>query len=118
MMMPSSQIRDIAVVEANSIEINWEELDNPKYRADFESVLQKAVDYLPELESLYNKLTSGKSVVTPDEDTPLEYVDLEKYSAIVGEELYNGYILAEVYHKYAMVQAVINADQNNPLDNA
>jgi hypothetical protein len=107
-----------AAKAANEIEINWDELNNPTYRADFESVLQKAKDFLPELEGLYTKLTSGKSVMNPDEDTPLEYTDIEKYTGLIAEELFSAYVLAEVYHKYEMVNAVINADQNNPLDNA
>jgi len=116
--MNMNDIKAEAVLAANEIEIDWEQLDNPKYRADFESVLQKANKFVPELEGLYSKLTAGKSVMTPDEDTPLDFTDVEKYTGLVAEELFSAYVLAEVYHKYEMVQAVINADRNNPLDNA
>ena len=114
--MNRDDIKAEAVKAASEIEINWEELDNPKYRADFESVLQKAVKFLPELEGLYSNLTAGKSVTDPDEDTPLAYADIEKYAGLIGEELYSGYVLAEIYHKYEMVNAVINADRQTPLD--
>ena len=116
--MNMDDIKAEAVLAANEIEIDWEQLENPNYRADFENVLQRAVEFLPELEGLYSKLTAGKSVMSPEEDTPLEYADIEKYAGLIGEELYSGYVLAEIYHKYEMVNAVINADQNNPLDNA
>ena len=116
--MNMDDIKVEAVKAASEIELNWEELDNPKYRADFESVMQKAAEFLPELEGMYTKLISGKSVMNPDEDTPLEYTDIEKYTDMIGEELLSAYILQEVYHKYTMVQAVINASENNPLDNA
>ena len=116
--MSMDDIKAEAVVAANEIEIEWERLDNPTYRADFESVLQKAKEFLPELEGLYTKLTSGKSVANPDEDTPLDFTEVEKYAGLVADELFSAYVLAEVYHKYEMVNAVINADRNNPLDNA
>lgn len=116
--MNMNDIKAKAVMDAYEIEIDWEQLENPKYRADFEHVLRQAVEFVPELEGLYTKLTAGKSVMNPDEDTPLTYSDIEKYAGLIGEELYSGYVLAEVYHKYEMVNAVINADQNNPLDNA
>ena len=114
--MNMDDIKAEAVKAANEIEIDWEQLDNPKYRADFESVLQKAKEFVPELEGLYTKLTAGKSVMNPDEDTPLEYMDIEKYTSLIAEELFSGYVLAEVYHKYEMVNAVINADRQTPLD--
>jgi hypothetical protein len=114
--MNMDDIKAEAVLAANEIEIDWEQLENPNYRADFENVLQRAVEFLPELEGLYSKLTAGKSVMSPEEDTPLEYADIEKYAGLIGEELYSGYVLAEIYHKYEMVNAVINADRNNPLD--
>ena len=102
---------------ASEIEIDWESLNNPTYRRDFLGTLQKVRDFVPELESMYTKLTSGKSVAT-DDASPLDFKDLEKYTDIVGEELLAAYVLLEVYHKFEMVEAVINADQNNPLDNA
>lgn len=115
--MNINELKAEAVVAASEIEINWDELDNPKYRRDFERTLASASRFVPELESLYTKLTSGKSVVSPDEDTPLDFTDIEKYSQLIGEELFSGYILQEVYNKYTLIQAVINADEKSPLDN-
>jgi hypothetical protein len=102
---------------ANDIEIDWENLNNPSYRRDFLGTLQRVRDFVPELEQMYTKLTSGKSVAS-DEETPLNYKELEKYTDLVGEELLAAYVLLEVYHKFEMVEAVINADRNTPLDNA
>jgi hypothetical protein len=113
-MNDKNELKAEAVLAAGQIELNWDELDNPKYRADFESVMQKAAEFLPELEGLYDKLTSGKSVVNPDEDTPLEFTDIEKYTDMIGEELLSAYILQEVYHKYTMVQNVMQAALDNP----
>ena len=114
-------IKAEAVKAANEIEIDWEQLENPNYRADFEHVLKRAIEFIPELEGIYTKLTNGESMLTPGENTSLDYGDIEKYSGLIAEELYSGYILQELHHKYEMVNAVINADQNNPLpplDNA
>lgn len=114
--MNMDDMKKEAAIAANTIDINWEQLDNPKYRKDFETVLQRAEQFIPELETLYGKLTSGKSVIT-DDDTPLDFTDVEKYSSMIEEELFNGYILQELYHKYKMVNAVIAADEKQtPLD--
>ncbi len=112
--MKMSEIKADAVKAANEIEINWEELENPKYRDDFEKVLTQATEFVPELEGLYSKLTSGKSVLNPDEDTPLDYTDVEQYTDLIAEELFSGYVLQELYHKYTMVQNVIQAALDNP----
>jgi hypothetical protein len=112
--MNMQDLKAEAAVAANEIEIQWDMLDNPRYREDFEATLEKANKFVPELEGLYAKLTSGKSVVAPDEDTPLDYTDIEKYTGLIAEELFSAYILAEVYHKYNMVQNVIQAALDNP----
>jgi len=69
---------------------------------------------VPDLESLYTKLTSGKSVLNPDDDSPLSFDDVEKYTLLVSEELFNGYILQELHNKYRTIQSIIEADQKNP----
>jgi len=103
-----------AALAANTIDINWEQLDNPTYRKDFENVLKRAQLLIPDLESLYLKLSSGKSVLLPDEPTSLSFEDTEKYREIVEEELFNGYILQELYHKYESINAVMKAALDNP----
>lgn len=112
--MNMNDMKKEAAVAANEIEIQWDVLDNPTYRRDFESTLEKASRYVPELEGLYAKLTSGKSVLEPDAETPLAYADIEKYTGLIADELFSAYILAEVYHKYNMVQNVMHAALDNP----
>ena len=117
LLMDIKDMKADAELEAAAIEINWESLENPTYRKEFEEVLQKASAFLPDLESLYTKLTSGKSVLTPDEDTPLDYGDVEKYSGLVGEELYSTYVLTSLYEKYTLIQNIVGSDKKSPLDN-
>jgi len=112
--MNMNELKAEAEIAADQIEINWEALENPDYREDFESVLTKAVKFIPELESLYTKLTAGKSVMNEDEDTPLGFEDVEKYSDLVAEELYNGYVLQSLYHKYTEIERVMQAALDNP----
>ncbi len=112
--MTLDELKAEAEIAADQIDINWKALENPEYRKDFEDVLTKAVKFLPELESLYKKLTSGKSVVNEDEDTPLGFEDVEQYSTLVEEELFNGYVLKSVYHKYTAIENVIAASLDNP----
>lgn len=114
--MNMDDLKKNAVLAANAIDINWEQLDNPLYRRDFENVLKRAEMLIPDLEGLYEKLSSGKSVLLPDEPTSLSFEDTEKYREIVEEELFNGYILQELYHKYEMINAVLQADRSVPLD--
>lgn len=98
---------------ADEIDINWEMLDDPKYRGEFERTLRKASEFVPELEGLYTKLTSGKSVMAPDEDTPLDYKDLEKYTELVAEELFSGYVLQSLYEKYEKINTIISLSREN-----
>lgn len=113
-MMSIEQIKEDAAIAADQMNINWKELENPSYRKDFETVLKRAMILLPDLEGLYVKLSAGKSVMNPDEDTPLSFDDVEKYSELVEEELFNGYILQSLYHKYTAVENVIKASLDNP----
>ena len=105
--MNMQEMRQEAAHAADEIDINWEMLDDPTYRGNFEQSLRKASEFVPELEGLYTKLTSGKSVVTPDEDTSLKYADLEKYTELVAEELFSGYVLAAVYEKYQKINDIL-----------
>ena len=112
--MNMDELKAEAEIAADQIDINWKALENPEYRKDFEGVLKKAVKFVPELESLYVKLTNGKSVVNPDEDTPLGFEDVEQYSTLVEEELFNGYVLRSLYRKYTAIENVIKASLDNP----
>jgi len=111
--MNINQLKADAALAADQIDIQWGKLENPKYRKDFEHTLRRATTFVPELESLYKKLTAGESVLNPDEPTPLSYEDMEKYSALVEEELFNGYVLQSLYHKYNAVENVIKAALDN-----
>lgn len=112
--MNIDQLKEEAAVAADQIDIRWEKLENPAYRRDFENTLQRACMFVPELESLYKKLTAGESVFNPDEQSPLGYEDLEKYSGLVEEELFNGYILQSLYHKYTAIEAVMKVALDSP----
>jgi hypothetical protein len=111
--MDIEQMKADAAIAADNIEINWKKLENPEYRADFERTLKRASLFVPELEGLYKKLTSGESVLFPDEQTSLKYDDVEKYSALVEEELFNGYVLRSLYHKYEAIENVMRAALDN-----
>lgn len=113
--MNITEMQREAAIAASEFEINWEKLDDVMYRRDFVDVLEKSKALLPTLESMYVKMSSGKSVVLDDEESPLQFGDLEKYRELVGEELYSAYILREIYHKFEMIEGVMNAA--NPLDN-
>jgi hypothetical protein len=108
--MDINTLKEEAAVAADQIDIQWGKLENPTYRKDFERTLIKASAYVPE----YKKLTAGESVLNPDEQTPLSYEDLEKYSKLVEEELFNGYVLEALYKKYRAVEDVIQAAIDNP----
>ena len=112
--MNLNEMKEDAAIAADQIEINWKKLENPQYKADFERTLQRAAMFVPELEGLYTKLKNGESILTPDEQTSLKYEDIEKYSALVEEELFNGYVLRSLYHKYQAVEKVIQAALDNP----
>lgn len=115
--MNLDELKHEAQHAAGEIELDWDSLSNPSYRRDFLGTLQRVREFVPELERMYTQLTSGKSVAT-GEVSPLDFKDLERYTDLVGEELLAAYVLLEVYHKFEMVEAVINADRNGGLDNA
>ena len=112
--MDINQIKIDAEKAADEIDIRWDKLENPTYRFEFERVLNHAAKFVPELENLYLKLNSGSSVAFEGEDSPLDFTDREKYSTLVEEELFNGYVLQSLYHKYTAIENVMKA----ALDNA
>jgi hypothetical protein len=112
--MDRDEMKKHAVLAAHAIDISWDKLENPLYRRDFERTLQRASLLVPDLEGLYEKLSNGESVLLPDEPTSLGFEDTEKYLDLVAEELFNGYILQELYHKYESINAVMQAALDNP----
>lgn len=103
-----------AALAADAIDIRWDKLENPEYADEFERVLRRASSFVGELEGLYLKLNAGESVAFPGTDTPLKYDELEKYRGIVQDELFDGYILQALYHKYTAIQNVMQAALDNP----
>lgn len=106
-MFTLDEIKKEAETAAFTVDINWEELEDRSEREYLESRLKMGVQMLPTLESLYTKLTSGKSVVMPDAETALPFEDIEHYTEAVAEELYTAYILQIVYDRYEKVNSII-----------
>ena len=112
--MTLDDLKAEAAFTATELGINWERLDDIKERHYFENLVSRGNQLVPDLESLYVKLTSGKSVLNPNDDTPLNVLDVEKYVVRVGEELFTGYVLQELHAKYHTIQSIIETDRNNP----
>lgn len=112
--MNMDEMKKDAAIAADNISINWKKLENPNYKADFEHTLKRAMLFVPELEGIYKKLSAGESVLIPGESTSLSYKDIEQYSSLIEEELFNGYVLQSLYHKYESINAVMKAALDNP----
>jgi len=106
-MYTMDELKQDAALAAAHVDLNWEKLEDPFEAEVLTSALERGTQLLPELESIYTKLTSGKSVLTPEEDTPLGYDDLEKYTELIAEELHAAYVLAAVKDKYDKVNNII-----------
>jgi hypothetical protein len=106
-MYTMDELKQDAALAAANIEINWEKLADPAEAQVLVEKLDLGIKMLPDLESIYTKLTSGKSVLAPEEDTPLGYDDIEKYTALVAEELYAAYVLAAIKETYEQVNTII-----------
>ena len=107
--MTIAELEKDAAIAAGAYEINWESLNDERYRKDFVAALEAGVALVEDLESLYVKLSNNQSVAFPDSESPLPFDDIEKYRMLIGEELYGSYIIREIYHKYKMVEAVMSA---------
>jgi hypothetical protein len=94
-------------------DIKWEQLDTPEGDSRMRQSLQYAVSVLPDLESIYTKLTNGKSVLLPDADSPLPYEEQEEYAMLIAEQLHQTYILAEVKSIYEKVTQIIELSRSN-----
>lgn len=105
--MTLDDIKQEAVQAAARVELNWEQLDNITEAAYFTEALDRGIKMIPELEVLYAKLTSGKSIVRPDEPTSLKYDEIERYTELVAEELYAAYLIREVRETFDRVNRII-----------
>lgn len=108
--MTLEEIKRTALNHPEPLQIMWDQLDNdPQYTEEFEQVLEVVIQNLPDLESLYTKLTSGKSVALPNSKTVLSSDEIEHYTNVVMDELIATYEMADLYDRYTKVKNVIQA---------
>lgn len=112
--MDIQDMKQDAAVTANEFPIDWDRMNDSLYRAEFVALLQEADRITEDLESMYVKMSSGKSVMLPEQDTPLPYDELERYRMLVGERLYESYVMREIYHRYQMVENIMKASIETP----
>jgi hypothetical protein len=108
--MTLEDIKQIAYTHPDQIQICWDKLDSdPKYKEDFEAVVSNTLLLLPEIENIYKKLTTGKSVAFEGHDTPLKFEDIEQYTELVTEELFSRYQMEVMWDKYKKVKEIVGA---------
>jgi hypothetical protein len=106
--MTIDEIRAEAVQAAHQYEIEWDKLSTDAlYRAEFVSTLSAARTLQETLASLYIKLSSNKSVILDDAESPLPFDVLETYRMEMAEALYENIFLSEIYNKYELVENVV-----------
>lgn len=106
-MMTLEVLKREAELDANDIDLDWDKLNDQTEAEYFMAWLNMGEDLIPTLESLYTKLTSGKSVILPDTDTSLDYADRENYVDAVATELQAAYMLREIRNTYEQVNRII-----------
>lgn len=111
-MFTLEEIKRDAVLEASAFDMNWDKLEDPAEAEVLTKNLELGVKMLPELESLYTKLISGKSVVMPDAESSLSEEELEDAVYAVAEELYSAYVLATIKETYDQVNRIIALSGN------
>ncbi len=111
LMETLQELQREAELKANEVEINWD-IAESKF---FVEALEQGTLLIPDLESLYTKLTSGKSVVFPGQESSLSYEDKEKYADMIADQLFEAYVVREVLHKYKCITNIMNLAY--PLDN-
>jgi hypothetical protein len=110
--MTLNEIKQKAESTAVGVELDWERLENEKDANYLVERLQMWRQLIPDLESLYTKVSSGKSVLLPDSDTSLSYAATEKYTAMIAEELHAAYVMQSVYDKYEKVNSIIQLSRS------
>lgn len=109
--MELKDIQKHAQETAGDIQIDWEQLDsNPAYVQDMETVLQRAVKFLPQLETLYNKVSQGKSALFDGEESALTYEMREEYLVVLEQELFAAYQLKDVYERFTLIRSITELD--------
>lgn len=94
------------------IDIQWERLESKDARDEFERVSHTVMNFLPELEYLYNKMSAGESVTFPGKDSPLKWEDREMLMERLQEELVAGYQLMDTFLRYRSVQTIVEGTLN------
>jgi hypothetical protein len=108
--MNLAEIKHIAETFPEQIEICWVKIESdPKYRKDFEKVVTKALEFLPELENIHTRLTTGKHAVYDTQFTTLNPAMVEEYLDKVEEELFAGYQMQEMWNRYQAVMNLVNS---------
>ena len=110
LMETLQELQREAELKANEVEINWDIVEG-KF---FEEALEQGTLIIPDLENLYTKLTEGKSVVFPNQESSLSFEDKEKYAEMIAERLFEAYVVREVLHKYKCITNIM--DLAYPLD--
>jgi hypothetical protein len=91
---------------AASIDINWEMLEQPEYGEIFTRTIEDGIANIPILESLYTKLTSGASVLYPDQPTQMPPDVAEECAELVSRELFSAYMIRAVYDKFTLINSI------------
>lgn len=108
--MNIAEIRHIAYTHPEQIQICWDKLDeDSKYKEEFEKVVTDALAFLPTLEDIHTRLTTGKHAVYDSQFTTMNPVMVEEYLEAVEEELFAGYQMQLMWDAYKKVTDLINA---------
>jgi hypothetical protein len=99
-----TEIRRLALEHAPTIQLPWETID--KDPSGFAFHLEVATKMIPDIESLYEKLLQGVHVSIPNENSTLNYNDREFYCHLVADELYNAYIIQDIYDRFKLIQSI------------
>ena len=113
--MNLDDLRREAELKAVELEIDWERMTSFENKKYFEDALEAGTILIPDMERLYLKLTSGKSVIFDGKDSSLPYDEQEKYAEVVADKLFEAYVIKEILHKYRCITNILNLA--NPHDN-
>jgi hypothetical protein len=105
--MQLAEIRQHAKQAATDIEIDWDFLESsPMARETFESILQRAVEMIVNMENLHSKMIEGQSVLFEGEESALTYEMREEYLTLVEQELFTAYQVQDVYERYTLIRSI------------
>lgn len=108
------QLKDDAELAACDYEINWDLIEKPESREDMFASLEFGERMIPQLEQMWERLSTGESVLFDNQKTALKYEDTEKYRAFIEQELYGAYFLRAIRTKIELIENILN---KSALDN-